>query len=110
MKTKFIPEGLFDKAVVRQGVPCHEITTAAKRLKAGLIVLTTHGRTGLSHILMGSTAERVVRYARGKTRSALNPAGHCHRIIQSPACRSPIASAKKGHGVGSNGSSPFSVE
>jgi hypothetical protein len=35
----------------------------AKRLKAGLIVLTTHGRTGLSHILMGSTAERVVRCA-----------------------------------------------
>jgi len=60
---EFIPKGLFDKAVVRTGVPYHEITLAAKRLRAGLIVLTTHGRTGLSHVLMGSTAERVVRYA-----------------------------------------------
>jgi universal stress protein A len=58
-----IPKGLFDKAVVRPGTPYHEITMEAKRLKAGLIVLTTHGRTGLSHILMGSTAERVVRHA-----------------------------------------------
>ncbi len=60
---KYIPEGLFDKAVVRVGAPYHEITTAAKRLKAGLIVIGTHGRTGLSHVLMGSTAERVVRHA-----------------------------------------------
>jgi len=60
---KFIPKGVFDKAIVRMGVPYHEITTAAKILRAGLIVLTTHGRTGLSHILMGSTAERVVRHA-----------------------------------------------
>jgi universal stress protein A len=60
---KFIPKSLFDKAVVRLGAPYHEITAAAKRLKAGLIVITTHGRTGLSHALMGSTAERVVRHA-----------------------------------------------
>ncbi|MEE8111624.1 MAG: universal stress protein [Acidobacteriota bacterium] len=33
----------------------------AKKKKADLILLATHGRTGLSHILMGSTAERVVR-------------------------------------------------
>lgn len=32
-----------------------------KASKAGLILLTTHGRTGLSHLLMGSTAEKVVR-------------------------------------------------
>jgi universal stress protein A len=59
----FIPKALFDKAVVCVGPPYHEITMAAKRLKAGLIVITTHGRTGLSHVLMGSTAERVVRHA-----------------------------------------------
>lgn len=60
---KFIPKGLLEKTVVRQGVPYLEITTAAKKLRAGLIVITTHGRTGLSHVLMGSTAERVVRHA-----------------------------------------------
>ena len=35
----------------------------AKKLKADLIVMSTHGRTGLSHLLMGSVAERVVRTA-----------------------------------------------
>jgi nucleotide-binding universal stress UspA family protein len=60
---EFIPKGLFDKAMVRFGAPYHEISTAAKRLNAGLIAITTHGRTGLSHVLLGSTAERVVRHA-----------------------------------------------
>ncbi|MDD2856072.1 MAG: universal stress protein, partial [Desulfuromonadaceae bacterium] len=32
-------------------------------LEASLIVLGTHGRTGIDHILFGSTAERVVRSA-----------------------------------------------
>jgi universal stress protein A len=58
-----IPRGLFDKAVVRVGAPYGEITAAAERLQAGLIVITTHGRTGLRHALLGSTAERVVRHA-----------------------------------------------
>jgi nucleotide-binding universal stress UspA family protein len=60
---KFIPRSVFDKIVVAVGAPYNEIATAAKRLKAGLIVITTHGRTGLSHALLGSTAERVVRHA-----------------------------------------------
>lgn len=37
------------------------IVEEAQRLQADLLVLTTHGRSGLSHMLMGSTAERVVR-------------------------------------------------
>lgn len=60
---ELIPEGLFDKAIVRLGSPYHEITTVARSLGVDLIVLATHGRTGLSHALMGSTAERVVRHA-----------------------------------------------
>jgi universal stress protein A len=39
------------------------ITETAKKLRADLIVMSTHGRTGLSHVLMGSVAERVVRTA-----------------------------------------------
>lgn len=39
------------------------IVESAKKLKADLIVMSTHGRTGLSHILIGSVAERVVRTA-----------------------------------------------
>lgn len=43
------------------GVPYVEITHAARELKADLIVIGTHGRTGLAHLLLGSVAERVVR-------------------------------------------------
>ena len=50
-------------AVVREGRPYEEICAAAKALTADLIVLTTHGYTGLKHVWLGSTAERVVRHA-----------------------------------------------
>ncbi|HIJ81101.1 MAG TPA: universal stress protein [Desulfuromonadales bacterium] len=45
------------------GIPCDEIVRTAAEIDASLIVLGTHGRTGLDHILFGSTAERVVRQA-----------------------------------------------
>ena len=48
---------------LREGTPHHEIALAAKRLKADIIIIATHGRTGLLHALIGSTAERVVRHA-----------------------------------------------
>lgn len=48
---------------VQEGVPYHEIVQAAIRLDCDLIVMSTHGRTGFMHVLMGSTAERVVRHA-----------------------------------------------
>ncbi len=48
---------------IRYGSPATNIVNAAKQLHADLIVLSTHGRTGLQHILMGSVAEKVVRYA-----------------------------------------------
>lgn len=49
----------------RLGVgPAHQvIADAAKRERADLIIMSTHGRTGLSHAVMGSVAERVVRTA-----------------------------------------------
>lgn len=49
--------------VVRDGTPFDEICRQAKTLEADLIVLTTHGYTGLKHLWLGSTAERVVRHA-----------------------------------------------
>ena len=45
------------------GTASHAIVDTAKRLRADLIIMSTHGRTGLSHVLMGSVAERVVRIA-----------------------------------------------
>ncbi|MBI5773053.1 MAG: universal stress protein [Verrucomicrobia bacterium] len=55
--------GVHVSAVVRTGTPYGEICQAAKTLGANLIVLTTHGYTGLKHVWLGSTAERVVRHA-----------------------------------------------
>jgi nucleotide-binding universal stress UspA family protein len=51
------------KAVVRSGKVVDEIAKAAKELDADLIILATHGYTGLEHTLLGSTAELVVRQA-----------------------------------------------
>lgn len=45
------------------GVPYEEILRKATETEASLIVLGTHGRSGLDHLLFGSTAERVVRQA-----------------------------------------------
>lgn len=48
---------------LRAGTPYREIIEAANETKSDLIVLGTHGRTGLTRMLIGSTAERVVRHA-----------------------------------------------
>jgi nucleotide-binding universal stress UspA family protein len=45
------------------GDPAAEILRVAQAVKADLIVLGTHGRTGLGRLLMGSVAEQVVRRA-----------------------------------------------
>jgi nucleotide-binding universal stress UspA family protein len=54
---------LFLRSIVQNGVPFHEITSAAKSLNMDLIIIATHGYTGFKRVLLGSTAERVVRYA-----------------------------------------------
>ena len=45
------------------GIPYDEIIRKAEETNASLIVLGTHGRTGIDHLIFGSTAERVVRSA-----------------------------------------------
>lgn len=46
---------------VRRGTPAREILEFAKELRPDLIVMATHGRRGLSHVVWGSVAERMVR-------------------------------------------------
>ncbi len=48
---------------VQKGVASAEIVRAAEEQAVDLIVMGTHGLTGISHVLLGSTAERVVRKA-----------------------------------------------
>ncbi len=51
------------RGTMREGKPVEEILKAAQETSADLIVIGTHGRTGLPHVLLGSVAERVVRSA-----------------------------------------------
>lgn len=60
---------------VRHGSPFVEIVRYAKEKDVDLIVIGTHGRTGLKHVLVGSVAERVVRKAPCPVLS-IRPDGH----------------------------------
>ena len=63
-----VPEDLLRKLDVRNlvnaGVPSVQIARAAEEENVDIIVMATHGRTGVAHAFMGSVAEAVVRIAR----------------------------------------------
>ena len=62
----FLPTGLADREIelrVVFGRPFERILETAVAAEAGLIVMGTHGRTGLERIAVGSVAERVIRLA-----------------------------------------------
>jgi nucleotide-binding universal stress UspA family protein len=54
---------MLERTVVSQGAAWDEIVRAARNLKCDLIVIATHGHTGVAHAFLGSTAERVIRHA-----------------------------------------------
>jgi nucleotide-binding universal stress UspA family protein len=56
-------EGLKVETLAREGYPPEVICAEAEKAEADLIVMGTHGRSGLAHLLLGSTAERVVQKA-----------------------------------------------
>jgi nucleotide-binding universal stress UspA family protein len=56
-------EGVPFTAAVAAGRPAPEIVSHAEREHMDLVVVGTHGRTGLAHVVMGSVAEAVVRTA-----------------------------------------------
>jgi nucleotide-binding universal stress UspA family protein len=49
--------------IAEEGIPKEAINTIAERNKVDLIIMGTHGRTGLSHLFMGSVAEYVIRHS-----------------------------------------------
>jgi nucleotide-binding universal stress UspA family protein len=51
-------------AVFMRGLDYQEIVSYAENNKIDLIVIATHGRTGLLHTLLGSVAEKVIRYSK----------------------------------------------
>ncbi|MDN3513663.1 MAG: universal stress protein [Candidatus Brocadia sp.] len=64
---RLVPKRFMEKIkvenIIVRGTPFLEINKAAKKYDIDLITIATHGRTGLSHALLGSTAEKVVRTA-----------------------------------------------
>ena len=67
---KFLDEHFSDilplvevRTKVEIGAPDDNIVQEAEKEGMDMVVLSTHGRTGLSHILVGSVTERVVRHA-----------------------------------------------
>ncbi|HEY0006946.1 MAG TPA: universal stress protein [Pyrinomonadaceae bacterium] len=66
-------QGLSVEEVIAHGDAASEIVRVAKEHKVNLIVISSHGRTGLGRILFGSTAESVVRHA------------HCPVLVVKPS-------------------------
>ena len=60
---KFSPDREIHVMKPREGRAYNEICETARKLRAGLIVIATHGFTGLQHVWLGSTAERVVQHS-----------------------------------------------
>lgn len=51
-------------SAIRKGIDYEEIIKYSKEKKIDVIVIATHGRTGLIHTLLGSVAEKVIRYSK----------------------------------------------
>ncbi|MFZ4620596.1 MAG: universal stress protein [Bacteroidota bacterium] len=63
LKDSLVPQELNAEMLVGTGIPFVEITQFAKEHEVDIIIVATHGRTGVEHILFGSTAEKIIRKA-----------------------------------------------
>jgi nucleotide-binding universal stress UspA family protein len=58
-----IPREITYENIVQLGSPAAEIVNVAKTLPADMVIVSTHGYTGFKHVVLGSVAEHIVRYA-----------------------------------------------
>lgn len=63
LANNFVDSSLELETLIKTGKPFVEINETAKEIDADLIIMATHGHTGVEHLLFGSTAEKVVRKA-----------------------------------------------
>ncbi len=63
MITNEIKGAVPSEAFVKVGLPFVEVVSFAKDEKIELIIVATHGHSGVEHVLFGSTAEKIVRKA-----------------------------------------------
>jgi nucleotide-binding universal stress UspA family protein len=61
--TRNLKDTVLEQVKVAVGRPAEEILRVAREEKVDLIVMGTHGRTGVRHLLLGSVAEAVSRHA-----------------------------------------------
>jgi universal stress protein A len=78
--------------VLRVGNPAQEIVKAATELDVDLILLSTHGRTGLGRAFLGSVAEHVTRYARCPVLTVRESE---HEFVDVPPLLPPVKAAKR---------------
>jgi nucleotide-binding universal stress UspA family protein len=64
------------KHILGEGDPALEVAEIAKKYNSDLIVISTHGRTGLERLLMGSIAEKIVRLAPCPILTVKRPPNH----------------------------------
>ena len=72
--------GLEGEITLVHGTPWREVVAMAKTRQGDLIVMGTHGHTGLRHVLLGSVAEKVVRQ------------GLCPVLVSRPLADTPASS------------------
>lgn len=58
-----VPPEMESEVIIKSGKPFLEIIETATEIDCDLIIIATHGHTGVEHLLFGSTAEKVVRKA-----------------------------------------------
>jgi universal stress protein A len=63
MAQRCLPPDCPRQLAVLQGDPYQQLIQMVKSVGADLIVMSTHGRTGLAHLVLGSVAEKIVRHA-----------------------------------------------
>ena len=59
----FAKHGIAVRTLLREGPPTQELLRCVEEEQADLILIATHGYTGLKHMLLGSTTEQIVRLA-----------------------------------------------
>lgn len=63
MVAELVPPGMHCDTYILHGIPFSEIVSFALTEQVDLIVVGSHGRTGLKHVLFGQTAEKIVKKA-----------------------------------------------
>ncbi len=63
LATNEIGDSLNYNILIKTGKPFMEVIETASEVDADLIIIATHGHTGVEHLLFGSTAEKIVRKA-----------------------------------------------